>query len=376
MTPSVRTLPLRLDPLPDEALGSWLDACAHRLQATLGDLAIAIGLPTRKPTRTSRPPSQLPRTPDWTVSLHPDEAASIAAASGQPPAAVHHLTLTRFDGHAVHLDTERRRVRYPIWGRTKGSRYCPHCLRETGGRWQLAWRLSWAFACPAHHCLLVDACPRCNRPPRTVDIALRAIPQPGHCAVNTVSAKSGGTARCGADLADAPVLTLEESHPVIETQRILWDAISSGTVNFGIYAADPQPVAFLLTDLAQLGWKVLHQVTADDLAHRLPADVLAAYAEAHASNPMARMPARAPTRAAFVAVTATSVLRSLRIADPDSAIDDLHQLFNGDRPRIHGLSPVLTRVLRPQPRRPAYWRRKDEVTTDRDSAMIDKARLR
>ncbi|MFE1907623.1 TniQ family protein [Streptomyces gardneri] len=41
----------------------------------------------------------------------------------------------------------------------------PHCLAETGGRWQLAWRLGWSFACTRHHILLADRCPACLRKP-------------------------------------------------------------------------------------------------------------------------------------------------------------------------------------------------------------------
>ena len=43
------------------------------------------------------------------------------------------------------------------------SRFCPACLAETGGRWQLWWRRRWAFACPIHQCLLADTCPCCDR---------------------------------------------------------------------------------------------------------------------------------------------------------------------------------------------------------------------
>ncbi|OHV44401.1 TniQ family protein [Pseudofrankia sp. BMG5.36] len=200
-----RTLPLRLDPLPDEALGSWLETYAHRLQATLGDLAIALGLPT---TDREHPSRMLAHAPDWTVSLHTSEAASIAAACGISPAALHSLTLTRFDGRAVHVDTERRRVRYRLWARTEGSRFCPSCLHESDGRWPLNWRLSWSFACPIHQCLLVDTCPRCDRPARTAGVALGFVPHPGHCARSIGGARGREAARCGADLTAAPALAL------------------------------------------------------------------------------------------------------------------------------------------------------------------------
>ncbi|WP_374227332.1 TniQ family protein [Streptomyces sp. AC512_CC834] len=49
-----------------------------------------------------------------------------------------------------------------------GSRFCPACLEETGGRWQVTWRLGWSFACIRHHVLLADRCPACLR---TLDCA-------------------------------------------------------------------------------------------------------------------------------------------------------------------------------------------------------------
>ncbi|WP_398941916.1 TniQ family protein [Streptomyces sp. CFMR 7] len=83
------------------------------------------------------------------------------------------MTLQRFDGHAVVIQREQRRVRPQVlWGRA-GSRFCPTCLTDSGGRWQITWRLGWSFACARHHVLLADRCPACQRIPR-----LRAHPRP------------------------------------------------------------------------------------------------------------------------------------------------------------------------------------------------------
>ncbi|MEU0119639.1 TniQ family protein [Streptomyces bobili] len=76
------------------------------------------------------------------------------------------MTLQPFDGHAVDILPRHRRVnRWVLWGRA-GSRFCPFCLADSGGRWLVAWRLSWSFACTRHHVLLVDRCPACHRVPR------------------------------------------------------------------------------------------------------------------------------------------------------------------------------------------------------------------
>ena len=68
--------------------------------------------------------------------------------------------------------------------RRRGSRYCPSCLAERDGRWLLAWRLGWTFACTAHGVLLCDTCPACGQAPR--GRAGRAgLNPPGSCA-NTI----------------------------------------------------------------------------------------------------------------------------------------------------------------------------------------------
>ena len=93
--------------------------------------------------------------------LSDDDAAAIAASCQLGIADVHALTLARYDGIALRLDRQSGHVvRNLLWGRAAGSRFCPECLAQTGGRWQLAWRLGWSFACLIHSRLLADACPR------------------------------------------------------------------------------------------------------------------------------------------------------------------------------------------------------------------------
>jgi hypothetical protein len=54
MTAAPRTLPIRVAPVPGEALDSWHEALAARLQATLADLAAAM-FPARRPGRPGPP---------------------------------------------------------------------------------------------------------------------------------------------------------------------------------------------------------------------------------------------------------------------------------------------------------------------------------
>ena len=129
-----RTFPIRLAPLPGEALDSWLEALAHRLNVRLGDVLGDLGLaaPTKNRVRELAVPT------DWTIALRDEEAARIGYAIGAEPQQLHEMTLMRFDGRALQIDQEKRQVsRHVLWGRPRGSRFCPECLADSGGRWPL-----------------------------------------------------------------------------------------------------------------------------------------------------------------------------------------------------------------------------------------------
>ncbi|WP_225448523.1 TniQ family protein [Streptacidiphilus sp. P02-A3a] len=151
MTAAPRTLPVRLDPLPGEALDSWLEALAVRLNTPLGDVRSHLGLPVR--SRSGDHLRDIP--PDWTIALREQESTALARASGLNSTAITAMTLAHYDQRALRIDLDRRHVnRRVLWGRGRGSRFCPDCLADSGGRWKLTWRLGWAFACPLHRRLL------------------------------------------------------------------------------------------------------------------------------------------------------------------------------------------------------------------------------
>lgn len=79
-----RTSPIRPAPLPGEALDSWLEALAHRLNVRLGDLGLAA--PFKNGTREVAVPA------DWTIALREEEAARIAYATGAGPQQLHDMT--------------------------------------------------------------------------------------------------------------------------------------------------------------------------------------------------------------------------------------------------------------------------------------------
>lgn len=341
-----RTLPIRLSPLPGEALDSWLEAIAHRLAIPLNDLMRGLGLPGGAHRRSRRP-----GTTDRTIALLPAEARAIAAATGLGEPSVHATTLASYDQRAVLLDPVTRLVNVrTLWGRSQGSRYCPDCLAATGGRWQLRWRLSWTFACPAHQRLLADNCPGCGRPQRFRCCAQQDPPQPGYCENPVRPAErgqadgpGGGHVRCGADLRRAATILLPDDHPVLRAQRLIGDLIETGESGFGAYAAGPPPVLTVLADLRAIAGRAVAHAhnSADRSATAASASdpvttAIQALAQAEHQHASARAKIRpgtmAPPTAASAAVGLTTACDVLLAADVRTAATTLNWLITAPRP--------------------------------------------
>ncbi|MFI7524576.1 TniQ family protein [Nocardia salmonicida] len=131
------SLPLRTPIIEGESLDSWVDAMARRSQISARDLLRALGIDY----------------PNLTIGQLIDHTSAsrlrhIEAATGLPPHRLDAAVGTALGG-AMRL-------------RPDGSRYCPACLAESGGRWVLRWRTKWAVACLRHKTLLHDTCPGCR----------------------------------------------------------------------------------------------------------------------------------------------------------------------------------------------------------------------
>ena len=345
-----RTLPVRVAPVPGEALDSWHEALAARLQATLADLAAAVFPGARRPGRT-RPASA--------IMVSGDAAAAIAASCQLTEADVHELTLARYDGIALRLDRQSGHVvRNVLWGRAAGSRFCPECLAQTGGRWQLSWRLGWSFACLSHSRLLADACPECGRMQRRQPHPLTQVPRPGTCAGPGPDAIGVSPPRCGADLTAARTLALAPGHPALAAQQFVSDIITSGHAAAGIYAPSPQPAHAALADLRSLAATILCASSPGGLAGVLPADIAAEHAmavamphERHASMPTtARVfpGSLAPASAAVTAAAITAAAGPLASPDLLEAARGLRRVFRAEQTqswsRTRTASPALQAV--------------------------------
>jgi len=88
------------------------------------------------------------------------------------------MTLARYQGTGLAEVAARPGLpSAPRWWRhLAGSRYCPRCLAVNGGRWMLAWRIPWAFACTGCQVLLADACPDCGATPSAALLSARGRP--------------------------------------------------------------------------------------------------------------------------------------------------------------------------------------------------------
>lgn len=342
-----RTVPIRTFPLPGEALDSWLEAIAHRIAAPLNDLMWAIGLTGGAHRRSNRP-----GTAERTVALPPAEAAAIAAATGLDEPSIHATTLARYDQRAVLLDPVTRLVNIrTLWGRSQGSRYCPDCLAATSGRWQLRWRLSWSFACPAHQRLLADDCPACGQPQRVRCSGQHDPPQPGYCE-NPIhpAGQARRHVRCGADLSHAATIVLPGDHPALRAQRLLDDLVDTGKAAFGVYATQPQPAVAALADIRAIAGRAIAHTrnSADSPATAAPsADPVTAAIQAltQAEHQRARARAKirpgtmAPPTAATAAVGLTTACDVLLTADVRAAAAALGWLITTPRPKGRVPSP-------------------------------------
>lgn len=295
MRAPARTLPIRLQPLPGEALDSWLEATARRMDTALGDVLLHFGFPVRQ-----RAGNQFRGIPaDWTIFLDERLTAAVAHATGTVPEAVAAMTLAHYDGRALQLSFEGRAVtRHVLWGRGRGSRFCPDCLHSSGGRWQLSWRLGFSFACTQHRRLLADRCPHCGRVPRQRPRSGRSVPRPELCGNPPIRPGGPVSAGCGADLTRASTLRLSPGHPVLMAQDRVMEIIDGATVAFGPYRAVPQSAPAVLADIRALGIRVLSDLPAAVLREQILADI----AEAHlATDQVCPHPEQAADRPGFMA---------------------------------------------------------------------------
>lgn len=182
----LRTLPLCVQVAPGESVDSWLEALARRYRVPPRAMLPLLGIEPVVFVSTLLAKT-LPET--WeragaTAGLGP---AALRAAAGE-----HRKLLPALPG--------------------AGSRYCPRCLAENGGRWLLEWRSRWFTACRRHQVWLAERCPQCQAPVRT-KIAAGHGPVPPATCTRALDRRR----RCGAVLTETVMAGADPA--ALETQR-------------------------------------------------------------------------------------------------------------------------------------------------------------
>ncbi|WP_406430610.1 TniQ family protein [Streptomyces sp. NBC_00631] len=252
MSPLRRTLPIRYAPHPGEALDSWLEFLAARLNCPFADVLRALRLPTRDAALAK------PMLPRWVVLATGEELAAIAAGgAGVAEDVLLAMTLRRFDGHGVVIEPHLRRVEpRTLWGRAR-SRFCPACLADSGGRWQVTWRLGWSFR--LHAASGAAGRPLPGMPP---DPAPSRSPPPGDTPPRAVrEPRAQRTARFSlpSPARRRPVLGIRPEGAVAQAQRIV-DALLTPPdrpVRRLLYGPGGAPLRVVLSDARALGGPVL-----------------------------------------------------------------------------------------------------------------------
>jgi hypothetical protein len=218
-------IPLRLPPLPGEALDSWLGAYADLLHVSVRDILRFAGIDCGRAGR-----GQLSGKP-WLHRLGEADLAALSAATGVPARALAGMTLARYRGTGLAEVAARPGLpSAPRWWRhLAGSRYCPRCLAANGGRWMLAWRIPWAFACAGCQVLLADTCPDCGRRHRSTRPG--RPPESGRCDLAGLPLPPwrppAGTPACGSDPAATPSAALPAGGHVLTAQQHVDDVIAA-----------------------------------------------------------------------------------------------------------------------------------------------------
>ena len=156
--------------------------------------------------------------------LDEPDLIALSAVTAVPAATLAGMTLARYQGTGLaEVTAEPGLPRTPRWWRQlTGSRYCPRCLAANGGRWMLAWRIPWAFACTGCQVLLADTCPGCGR--RHQRTRTGQPRQPGRCDLTGLPLPPwrpprGATVACTSDPAGTPSAALPAGGHVLAAQQ-------------------------------------------------------------------------------------------------------------------------------------------------------------
>ena len=228
-------IPIRLPPLPGEALDSWLETYAQLLHVAVRDIFALAGVDWDRLASDDKRQHK-----PWLYQLDEPDLAALSTVTGIPAAALADMTLARYEGTGLAALTAAPGLpRTPRWWRQPiGSRYCPRCLAANGGRWMLTWRIPWTFACTGCQVLLADTCPDCGRRHRRTRTGQPR--RPGRCDLTGLPLPPprpprGGITSCGSDPAQTAVIALPAGGRMLRAQQ------HTGALIAALLAARGQP---------------------------------------------------------------------------------------------------------------------------------------
>lgn len=273
LEPALRPLPLRIPIIDGESVDSWLEELARRHRLTLRALLPALGI-----TATT------PSTIRLIYGIDPPIWRQVEQVTGLPAG--------RLDSAVGDPITVVTRLR------SGGSRYCPRCLADTDGCWQLSWRLNWTVACLRHRLLLLDRCPRCAAAPR-VKIVGGRTPIPRATCTHTPQASRR---RCGTDLTRATAIPVTDE--ILAVQHWIQCLITHLSHPHG--HSDRQQATNVFADLpAVVSWLLL----------RHHEDLFPAARRINPDRPPDRDAERRSRASIDAALTATTLVAAKRILD-------------------------------------------------------------
>jgi TniQ len=230
-----RTFPVRLTVANYESLHSYV----HRLSALhdvpLGQTLSRLGLVTEV-----RPKSIV----GFGVAMPEEQVRTFSFVAGISESQTRSLLLSRFSGISLSMDVAKlampdgiRKASTSEWAYFSGSHFCPDCLRESGGAWNLSWKLPWSFACVKHQALLHDHCPDCGQRPASghrdgslSPAFIGKVPRPGFCSnvlPPGLAGRGKGSTACGCNLMEIESHKGPTLKELLDSQKMIDEYLTS-----------------------------------------------------------------------------------------------------------------------------------------------------
>ncbi|ROS53908.1 MULTISPECIES: TniQ family protein [unclassified Frigoribacterium] len=155
----------------------------------------------------------------------------LSEATAIPADVLRATAFDRFDHMpSLEFDEDNRLKRLRNWVKGTHSRYCPQCLSESGGAFQLTWQLGWTFVCTRHHSVLQDWCWSCQGPISVMAPPGLVSPASSFCFRELEAGENKRRERCDADLTEGHAEPLPVDHPVVQAQIFVSAFFEQGNV--------------------------------------------------------------------------------------------------------------------------------------------------